>query len=277
VKISVIVPAYNEEKAIERTITVLSGYLDSNFDDFEIVVVSDGSSDRTFEFAQKHQSASVKVFEYRPNRGKGHALKYGFSKSQGDLIVFYDTGIDFPPSQIGDFLETLQKAGAGLVIGSKRHPRSTVNYPFVRRLISFGAQSLVKILFNLSVTDTQVGLKVFRREVLSEIMPRIVVRRFAFDIELLALAQHYGFKIIEAPVNLDLQLSTAFKLVGGNAIWKILIDTLAIFYRLKIMRFYDLPEADRERLIREYRTTPWDRVVSVLGSGLGVNSRNEKS
>ena len=276
-RISVIVPAYNEEKAIERTITVLSGYLDSNFDDFEIVVVSDGSRDRTFELAQKHQSESVKVFEYRPNRGKGHALKYGFGKSQGDLVVFYDTGIDFPPSQIGDFLQVLQKSGSDLVIGSKRHPQSIVNYPFVRRLVSFGAQSLVKILFNLSVTDTQVGLKVFRREVLDEIMPRIVVRRFAFDIELLALAQHYGFKIIEAPVELTLNLSTALNFVGGNAIWGILVDTFAIFYRLKIMGFYDKSSEERERLIREYRTTPWDRAVSVISRILEVNSHDEKS
>ena len=108
-------------------------------------------------------------------------------------------------------------------------------------------------------------------------MPRIVVRRFAFDIELLALARHYGFKIIEAPVNLDLKYSTALKLVGGNAIWKILVDTLAIFYRLKIMRFYDLPEAERGRLIREYRTTPWDRALSVVSRLLGVGSNNEES
>jgi len=277
VKISVIVPAYNEEEAIERTVSVLSGYLDSNFDDFEIVVVSDGSRDRTFELAQKYQSESVKVFEYQPNRGKGHALKYGFSKSCGDLVVFYDTGIDFPPSQIGDFVQLLQKTDANLVIGSKRHPQSKVNYPLVRRLVSFGAQSLVKILFNLSVTDTQVGLKVFRRKVLDEIMPRIVVRRFAFDIELLALAQHYGFEIIEAPVNLDLKLSTALNFVGGNAIWKILIDTFAIFYRLKIMGFYDKSGEERKRLIREYRTTPWDRVVSVASRILRVNSSHEKS
>lgn len=276
-KISVIVPAYNEEKAIERTIVVLSGYLASNFDGFEIVVVSDGSRDRTFELARKHQSESVKVFEYQPNRGKGHALRYGFSKSRGDLIVFYDTGIDFPPSQIGDFVQLLQKTDSDLVIGSKRHPRSKVNYPLVRRLVSFGAQSLVKILFNLSVTDTQVGLKVFRRKVLDEIMPRIVVRRFAFDIELLALAQHYGFEIIEAPVNLDLKLSTALNFVGGNAIWKILIDTFAIFYRLKIMGFYDKSREERKRLIREYRTTPWDRVVSVTSRLLRMNSNYEKS
>ena len=273
-KISVIVPAYNEEKAIERTITVLSGYLDSNFDDFEIVVVSDGSRDRTFEIARKYQSASVKCFEYRPNRGKGHALKYGFSKTSGDLVVFYDTGIDFPPSQIGDFLEVLQKSGSDLVIGSKRHPLSRVNYPFKRKIISLMAQVCVKLLFNLNVTDTQVGLKVFRRRVLEEIMPLILVKRFALDIELLALAQQRGYKIVEAPVELNLNLDTAGT---WKSVWKTFLDTFSIFYRLKIMGFYDLPEAERLRLIWEYRTTPWDRALSVVSRLLGVGSNNEES
>ena len=271
--LSVIVPAYNEEKAIERTITVLSGYLCSNFDDFEIVVVSDGSRDRTFEVAKALESGRVRVFEYRTNQGKGQALKYGFGKTLGDLVVFYDTGLNFPPSQIGEFLQRLQETGSDLVIGSKRHPQSTVDYPFVRRLVSFGAQTLVKVLFNLSVTDTQVGLKAFRRPVLERIMPLILVKRFAFDIELLALAQRYGFKIIEAPVNLNLKFSTALSFVGNNAIWKILIDTFAVFYRLKILRFYDLPEADRRRILREYLPTRLDRLISGLAHFFWRNNR----
>lgn len=273
-KISVIVPAYNEEKAIERTIAVLSGYLVSNFDDFEIVVVSDGSRDRTFEIARKFASDRVRVFEYRPNQGKGHALKYGFGKARGGLVVFYDTGINFPPSQIGDFLAVLQKTGAGLVIGSKRHPESEVDYPFKRRVISLLAQLCVKIFFNLNVTDTQVGLKVFRREVLVEVMPLMLVKRFAFDIELLALAQQRGYEIVEAPVELDLNLDTAGTM---KAVWKTFLDTLGIFYRLKIMGFYDKSDKERERLIREYRTTPWDRVISVVSRILGVSYSNEKS
>ena len=270
--LSVIVPAYNEEKAIERTLVVLSSYLAKNFDDFEIVVVSDGSSDRTFEIAKRCQSESVKCFEYKPNRGKGRALRYGFSKTIGELIVFYDTGINFPPSEIQKFIRTLRETGSDLVIGSKRHPRSKVNYPFERRVMSFLVQVLVRILFNLKVTDTQVGLKAFRRSVLEKTMPRILVKRFAFDIELLALAQHYGFKIVEAPVTLDLKFSTAVSLRGKDSIWNNLVDTLAVFYRLKILHYYDLPEAKRGRLLREYRPALWARFIAWFVRTFGEES-----
>ncbi len=272
-KISVIVPAYNEEKAIERTLAVLSGYLSKNFDDFEVVVVSDGSRDRTFALAQKYQSDSVRCFEYHPNQGKGNALKYGFGQSRGALVVFYDTGIDFPPSQIGDFVQLLQKTGADLVIGSKRHPQSKVSYPFKRKIISLLAQLCVRLFFNLKITDTQVGLKVFRRRVLEEVMPLMLVKRYAFDIELLALSQWKGFKIVEAPVNLDLQFGTAGTMKG---VWQTFLDTLGIFYRLKIMGFYDKTDEERERLIREYKTTPWDRFISIISRILRAFN-NEKS
>lgn len=262
--LSVIVPAYNEEKAIGETLRVLSRYLSENFPDFEIVVVSDGSRDRTLEVAKQFASDKIHVFEYHPNRGKGHALKFGFGQTRGELVVFYDTGLNFSPSQIGGFLQALREKEADLVVGSKRHPQSKVNYPFKRKVISFLAQTCTRLLFNLNVTDTQVGLKVFRRRVLEEIMPRVLVKRFAFDIELLALAQHYGFKIIEAPVNLQLKFSTAGTL---EAVQKTFLDTLGIFYRLKIMVFYDKSKEERERILREQRDTLIDRIFSPLYGG----------
>lgn len=260
-KASIIVPAYNEDKAIERTINVLSGYLDSVFDDFELIVVSDGSRDRTFAKASRLNLPQLKVFEYHPNRGKGHALKYGFEKSSGDLIAFFDAGLDFPPEHIKYFVELLKKNSADVVIGSKRHPRSKVNYPFKRKIISLMAQACTHLLFSLNVTDTQVGLKIFRRKVLVEVMPLMLVKRFAFDIELLALAQRRGFKIVEAPVELNLNFSTAGTM---RAVWKTFLDTLGIFYRLKIMGFYDKSVEERERILRERRDTLIDRIFSPL-------------
>lgn len=257
--LSVIVPAYNEEGAIGETLKVLGDYLSRNFPGYEIVVVSDGSRDRTLAIAKTLESGGVRVFEYHPNRGKGHALKYGFGKTRGDVIVFYDTGLNFPPSQIGDFIQTLRESGAGLVVGSKRHPQSKVSYPFKRRVVSLLAQALVRILFGLNVTDTQVGLKVFKRDVLERIMPLVLVKRYAFDIELLALSCHYGYKIVEAPVSLNLKFSTAASL---GSIWQCFVDTLAIFYRLRVIKFYDKPAAERERLLREYRPNILDDAVN---------------
>lgn len=259
--ISVIVPAYNEEEAIQRTIMVLSGYLASVFADFELVVVSDGSRDETFAEASRLNSGQVRIYEYQPNRGKGHALKYGFEKSSGDLVVFFDAGLDFPPEHIRRFVELLEGNSAEVVVGSKRHPRSKVNYPFKRKIISLAAQLCTRLLFDLNVTDTQVGLKVFRRRVLAEVMPLMLVKRFAFDIELLALSRRRGFKIVEAPVELNLNFGTAGTM---SAVWKTFLDTLGIFYRLKIMGFYDKSKEERERILRERRNTFIDRIFSPL-------------
>lgn len=261
VKLSVIVPAYNEEKFIAQTIQELSNYLSAEFGDFEIVVVSDGSGDATFKRAQNLASRKVRVYEYQPNQGKGYALKFGFQKSRGEIIIFYDAGLDFPPCQIGEFLKILQESKADVLIGSKRHPASKVAYPFKRRLISFGGQVLVKTLFNLSVRDTQVGLKVFKREVLKAVMPRVLVKRYAFDVELLALAHHYGFKIKEAPVDLNLRFSTAGT---TRSVLVTLVDTLSIFYRLKIIKFYDRTREERERILQEYHPAVVDRILRYV-------------
>ena len=264
--LSVIIPAYNEEKRIKETIRSLVGFLEKEQPDYELVIVDDGSCDGTLAAAKFLENDKVRVFSYRDNCGKGHALKFGFEKSRGDVVAFFDAGLDFPPSEIADFLRTLEKSGADLVIGSKRHPESEVVYPWHRRLVSLGAQVLVKLLFGLGVTDTQVGLKVFRRRVLEKIMPLMLVKRYAFDIELLALAQHYGFKMVEAPVRLELKLSTA---VSFGSLRNCFLDTLSVFYRLKILKFYDLPTEERGQLLLEYPVTVFDRfLVFVLGDVL---------
>jgi len=264
--LSVIIPAYNEEKQIAETIRALTDILSRKDFDFELVVVSDGSRDRTFEVAKELEDEKVKVFSYTPNRGKGHALRFGFERSRGEYVAFFDAGMDFPPSQILEFLERLKETGADLVIGSKRHPGSRVIYPWHRRLVSLGAQLTVKALFNLNITDTQVGLKVFRREVLGKVMPLVLVKRYAFDIELLALARHYGFKIVEAPVNLELKFGTA---VSPKSLARTLADTLAVFYRFRILGFYDLPREERDYLIANYPVTLSDKFLTrILGDFL---------
>lgn len=272
--ISIIVPAYNEENTIENTIKILRDYFESQGVSYELVVVSDGSVDETYEVAKVLESDTVRVFSYQNNRGKGHALKYGFEQSRGDPVVFFDAGLNFPPEQITAFLKLLNNNGADMIIGSKRHPDSTVNYPWHRRLVSFAGQTLVRLLFNLKVTDTQVGIKAFRREVLEKIMPLVLVKRYAFDIELLALAHHYGFEIYEAPVNLNLKISTA---VSPKSIKNCFNDTLAVFYRLKILGFYDLSADEREKLLDNYPNTFIDKLLCFLCGDLLLRKTHKEN
>ncbi len=268
--VSIIVPAFNEEKTIGKTINELVRFLDNTELGYELLIVNDGSSDRTYEVAKNlDNGAQIKVLTYANNRGKGSALKFGFERCLGQYVLFFDAGLDFPPSQILDTFAALIDSDADMIIGSKRHPRSEVHYPWHRRLVSFGAQLLVRLLFNLGVTDTQVGIKAFKRKALEKIVPLVMVKRYAFDIEVLALAQHYGMRIKEVPVKLNLRYSTA---VSGQSLVNTLSDTLAVFYRLKVLGYYDLSEEERQYMVENYPVSRMDLVINFFAGNIFSHS-----
>jgi hypothetical protein len=131
----------------------------------------------------------------------------------------------------------MRRHGSDVVVGSKRHRLSIVHYPVYRRALSWVNQMLIRLLFNLNIRDTQTGVKLFRRQVLISALPRLAVKRFAFDLELLVVARHLGYRnIIEGPIRLDYRFEST---VGASSIWYTLWDTAAIFYRLHILRYYD--------------------------------------
>lgn len=243
-------PAYNESKNIQHTLEVLGRFLSDRGMDYEIVVVDDGSRDNTGALAKDLGLDRVRVVHYETNMGKGYAIRAAFDNSTGDIIAFFDAGLDYQPEHITRFWQLMESTGADLVIGSKRHAESKVQYPLKRRVISLIAQMTTKVLFDLNVKDTQVGMKLFRRRVLSDILPRALVKRFAYDIELLALATRYRYKIVEAPVHMNFNFRTSA--VNFKAIWRSGWDTLAVFYRLKILEYYDKPSIEREKMMSKY-------------------------
>ncbi|MDP1728808.1 MAG: glycosyltransferase family 2 protein, partial [archaeon] len=155
---------------------------------------------------------------------------------KGDYIAFVDSGRDLNPKQLIDFLKIMSNENTDIVIGSKKHKDSKVHYPFTRRVMSGVYRTMNRILFSLDVKDTQVGLKLFKRKVLNEVMPRIAIKRFAFDLELLVIANKRGFKITEAPITLHYQFQST---INMKAVFWMLWDTAAIFYRDKILHYYD--------------------------------------
>jgi len=235
-KISVLMPAYNEgenlREAVIETMKELKGL------DHEIIIINDGSKDNTLEVAKELSESfrNVRVVSYSRNRGKGYALKKGFEKSNGEIIVFFDADLDIPPSQIKRFLKALQN-GYDVVIGSKYLPGARVMYSEKRRLFSIWYRTLVKILLKLDVSDTQVGLKVFRREVLERVFPKILVKKYAFDVELLTVINMYGYKIRELPVKIEHKHFNSS--VNYKAILRMFIDTMAVFYRKNILHYYE--------------------------------------
>jgi glycosyltransferase involved in cell wall biosynthesis len=238
--ISVIMPAYNESEHIVTNLLEVVNVFNTFGREFEIIVVDDGSSDNTYLNAATtllQHPERVRIVRYEVNKGKGNALIAGVCKARGEYVVFLDADMDLHPRQLPLFLALMESQHADAVIGSKWHPQSQVAYPKIRRFYSTCYYAFVRILFGLPVRDTQAGLKLFTMKLLRDVLPRLLAKRFAFDIEVLAVAHARGYKIVDAPVTLRFQRPMG-RLRLHHA-WSTLVDTLAIFYRLKVLHYYD--------------------------------------
>lgn len=247
-KVTIIIPAHNE-KIIYQSIQEVYNTMRQTRWDFEIITVVDGkvsATDTTFSDAKKAvklDPTRIFVYGYDVNKGKGYAVRYGMARATGDYISFIDAGLDINPNGISMVLEHMEWYGADIIVGSKKHPASKVKYPFVRKIYSFAYHFLVWLMFDLHIKDTQTGLKVYKREVLEKVLPRLSVKKFAFDIELLSVAHKLGFsKIYEAPVDVKMNFSASHfstGLIFNKHVRDMLYDTIAIFYRMNFLKYYD--------------------------------------
>lgn len=248
--LTVVVPVYNGGHEIVENVALIrraaAGELAA--EDVELIVVSDGSIDGTTErLIEARSDVDMHVIHYDHNLGKGYAVKAGALAATGAWIAIVDADLDLDPGAIPAYLETAQREQLDFAIGSKRHPDSVVYYPRSRRIASWCYQQLNRVLFRLDVRDTQVGLKVFRREVADEVVPLLLVKQFAFDLELLAVGRAFGFRRVrELPVRLEYRFTGSE--VRSAAVARALWDTAAVFYRLRILRTY---QRRRRRLLRE--------------------------
>lgn len=238
-KVSVIIPAYNEGAHIRTNLKETIKTFDEFGCDYEIILIDDGSSDNTLSEALKVAQESSKVIVKRnmENYGKGRALKKSIRYANGEYIVFLDADLDLHPGQVQTLFDILRLDEADVVIGSKLHPNSIVEYPLSRKIISYIYFLIIKVLFDLPVRDTQTGLKIFKAKVLKDVFPKITVKKFAFDLEVLAIARHLGYKIAEAPIRL--KHKRKFGHMGPRVMWQTGWDTLVIFYQMNIMKYYD--------------------------------------
>ncbi|MBL7197513.1 MAG: glycosyltransferase family 2 protein [Candidatus Omnitrophica bacterium] len=251
---SILIPVHNEAKRIRRNLKEVKATLDDLGCNYEIVAIDDGSSDNSYQILEglKKEIPQLIVNRNTQNFGKGRALKKAFKYASGDLIVWLDADLDLHPYQIKTLYDIMVLNDADIVIGSKMHPNSKVNYPLTRRIISFGYYLLIRILFSLPCHDTQTGLKLFRRKVMEEVFPRILVKQFAFDLEVLVNAHHLGFKLAEAPIVLENKRD--YGRIGVSSITTAFKDTMAIWYRMYILKCYDrIDHYRRKGLLREFR------------------------
>ncbi|OYT69710.1 MAG: glycosyl transferase [Armatimonadetes bacterium JP3_11] len=202
-RLSVVIPAYNEQDRIERTLTRVVEYLDERGEPYEILVVSDGSTDATeaivHRFAQTHPQ--VKLVAYQPNRGKGYAVRYGILRARGERILFSDADLATPIEEL-EKLEPYLDRGYPIAIGSRplRESQLVVRQPLYREMAGRAFNKVVQLLAVRGIHDTQCGFKLFTREAAQAVFSRCRLNGFSFDFEALFYAQRLGYPIAEVPI-----------------------------------------------------------------------------
>ena len=196
-------------------------------------------STRAEIFRCAKSDAHICLVSYKKNRGKGNAIKCGVEKASGDYIAFLDSDLDLPAEQLKEYVIALIQDKADVVIASKMHKDSKIEYPAVRKVISFGYYCMLRVLFHLKVKDTQTGLKVFKAEALKSIIPLIKTQGFAYDIEILVALNCRKYRIMEMPVKLVFRRGKGMGRIKLKDILKVFKDTWAIFYRANLRKSYD--------------------------------------
>jgi len=199
----VVVPAYNEEERLPRTLARLHEYYSAQDYSYDVMVVSDGSRDGTRAlveaFAAEHPEFSV--LEYQPNRGKGYAVRTGMLGAKGDLVLFCDADLATPQEETEKLLDHIQK-GADVAFGSRPLQESSleVRQPWFREFLGRAFNKAVQLLAVRGIDDTQCGFKMFRREAAQEIFRRCKLDGFSFDFEALMIGRDLGYRMDEVPI-----------------------------------------------------------------------------
>lgn len=237
VHLSVIVPAYNEGFHIyENLLSICDTVKGMNI---EIILVDDGSADNTFAESLRaaKKRRNIKPLRLDHNAGKGASLFHGFSHAEGENIIFFDSDLEIAPEYILKLLKAMQNTNADVVAGVK--DPSANRFPAPRKMMSALYRGTVRFLFDLNVTDTQTGIKLFKREVLENAIPRMSVSRFAFDLELLVAASRFGYTIVELPVEVHYARKGGMGRMKFGSLFATLRDTLAIYFRASFWRWLE--------------------------------------
>ena len=202
-KLSVVVPAYNETQRIIPSLEEILRYLTTRDDACEILVVDDGSTDGTAELVAERfaDEPRLRVLAYTPNRGKGHAVRFGLRHARGDWVLFSDADLSTPIEQLEPMLAAAE-AGADVVIGSRALGGAEIRQrqPFYREAGGKLFNLLVRLCVLPDLHDTQCGFKLFRRSSIEPVLADLGIDGFAFDVEILAMARARGARIAEVPV-----------------------------------------------------------------------------
>jgi dolichol-phosphate mannosyltransferase len=233
VSLSVIVPVFNQERKIAYSLKKIKEAVESAFSNYELIIVDDGSSDNTLTFLRSIALTDehIRIVSYTPNKGKGYAVRQGVINSHGDAVMFLDGDLDISPHSIKDYVERLRTSD--LVIASKRHPKSSVTIPRSRAFLSRVFNFITRVATGIPQKDTQAGFKVGNGELMRTIFKNISVNRYAFDVELFAIASALNLKVQEMPVTMKID-----RKFNTKEIVNMFVDVARISYKYRIAHHY---------------------------------------
>lgn len=233
---TVVMPAYNEAAVIQSNLLETADVLSTFLHKFTIIAVDDGSTDNTYEEMKLACQADsrIQALSYDKNRGKGYAIRTGILASKSTYTAFLDSDLELPPRMLKRYLKEMRRTGADIIIGSKLDSRSKLEYPWFRKIFSYGYYLYIRMLFHLNLKDTQTGIKIFQTEKIRPILYEMQEDRFSFDIEMMALASMHGLTIREMPVVVEKRRSEdSVSKVSVKQVWNMFFHTLKIKQRIK--------------------------------------------
>lgn len=237
-ELTIVMPFYNPGAGLAGNVAEVLAVLEGLGLEFEVLAVNDGSTDGSAATIEPLIGKRLRRIDIE-HAGKGEAVRVGLSQGRGRFRGFIDADGDIPAEDLVPLIGAVRSGDFDVAVGSKRHPGSDVVNSTLRRAYSWGFQLMVLVLFRLRVRDTQTGIKVFRHQVLDQVLPLTVEQRYAFDLELLVLAVWHGFdRVAELPVRIRRRAGTT---VTVGAVGGIMADILAIWWRLRVRRHKPVP------------------------------------
>ena len=230
-KITVVIPAYNEERRIEPSLTHIINYLENHFDEYEVIVVDDGSNDRTREIVSNYKNRGVRIITNNVNKGKGYSVKMGILNAQYPLVLFSDSDLATPIEELEGFIGFIDD-DFDIVIASRNLKNSDIRnkQPIYRQIMGKTFPKIVNKILLGGFKDTQCGFKLFKTDAAKKIVQLQTINGFSFDVEILFIARKLGYRIKEAPVVwIDKEGSTVRTFKDG---FKMLMDIFKIKYNI---------------------------------------------
>jgi len=233
-QINIVIPVYNEEKILEKNISQVINYCQTNLKDiWQIIIADNASNDRTANLAKKLASQNSKIiYYYLPKKGKGLAIKQAWQNFPADFYVFMDADLSTDINALTKLITILKNNGADLVIGSRHLKESQLKRSWARIIISKIYNYLIKILFNCQIKDVANGFKAANQKIIADVLPLVKNNKWFFDSELVLLANFKKYRIKEIPINWQENLERASRVNIWQTSWEYLKELIKLKFRL---------------------------------------------